>query len=81
MCGGGGAHAGVYTACVVGFKVVWLQINKHYHAVKGGAYSSEHIDQGVTFLIQLVKTMRRRRPNWSKEQQLKGRSLLAAPGR
>uniref|UniRef100_H3CFI4 Lysozyme g n=1 Tax=Tetraodon nigroviridis TaxID=99883 RepID=H3CFI4_TETNG len=49
-----------------------MQINKHYHAVKGNAYSSEHIDQGVTFLIQLIKTMRRTRPDWSKEQQLKG---------
>lgn len=49
-----------------------VQINKHYHAIKGSAYSSEHIDQGVTFLIQLIKTMRRSRPGWTKEQQLRG---------
>lgn len=49
-----------------------LQINKHYHAIKGSAYSGEHIDQGVTFLIQLIKTMRRVRPTWTQEQQLKG---------
>ncbi|XP_056883041.1 uncharacterized protein LOC130522554 isoform X1 [Takifugu flavidus] len=49
-----------------------MQINRHYHAIKGSAYSGEHIDQGVTFLIQLIKTMRRVRPAWTQEQQLKG---------
>nr|XP_046236094.1 butyrophilin subfamily 3 member A2-like isoform X2 [Scatophagus argus]XP_046236095.1 butyrophilin subfamily 3 member A2-like isoform X2 [Scatophagus argus] len=48
-----------------------MQINKHYHAVKGGAFSEEHVDQGVTYLIQLIKTMRRTKRDWSKEQQLK----------
>lgn len=60
-----------------------VQINRHYHAVKGGAFSTEHLDQGTTFLIQLIKTMRRTKPNWTKEQQLKGKNaflLLATCG-
>ncbi|XP_029283444.1 butyrophilin-like protein 3 isoform X2 [Cottoperca gobio] len=48
-----------------------MQINKHYHAVKGNAYSREHVDQGVTFFIQLCKTMKRTKPRWNREQQLK----------
>ncbi|KAF0028896.1 hypothetical protein F2P81_018001 [Scophthalmus maximus] len=47
-------------------------INKHYHAVKVNQHSRDHVDQGVTFLIQLLKTMRRKKPNWTPEQQLKG---------
>ncbi|XP_070849117.1 selection and upkeep of intraepithelial T-cells protein 1-like isoform X1 [Chaetodon trifascialis] len=49
-----------------------MQINRHYHAVKGNPFSEEHLDQGVTFLIQLIKTMTRMKRDWSKEQQLKG---------
>lgn len=51
-----------------------VQINRHYHAVKGGAFSTEHLDQGTTFLIQLIKTMKRTNPDWTKEQQLKGKN-------
>lgn len=49
-----------------------MQINKAYHAVKGGAFSEEHLDQGTTFLVQLIKTMKRTQPQWTNEQQLKG---------
>ncbi|XP_037614891.1 uncharacterized protein LOC119481763 isoform X3 [Sebastes umbrosus] len=49
-----------------------MQINKNYHAVKGTAFSKEHVDEGVTIFIQQVKTMRRDKKNWNKEQQLKG---------
>ncbi|XP_038586433.1 uncharacterized protein LOC119911594 isoform X2 [Micropterus salmoides] len=49
-----------------------MQISKHYHAVKGNPFSREHLDQGVTFFIQLIKTMKRTKQDWSKEQQLKG---------
>ncbi|XP_062301206.1 lysozyme g-like [Scomber scombrus] len=49
-----------------------MQINRHYHAVKGEPCSKDHVDQGVTFLIQLIKTMLRTKPLWSPEQQLKG---------
>ncbi|XP_044039970.1 uncharacterized protein LOC122870153 isoform X8 [Siniperca chuatsi] len=49
-----------------------MQISKYYHAIKGDPFSKDHVDQGVTFLIQLVKTMRRTKRDWTKEQQLKG---------
>ncbi|XP_049424243.1 selection and upkeep of intraepithelial T-cells protein 1-like [Epinephelus fuscoguttatus] len=49
-----------------------MQINKHYHAVKGHPFSVDHVDQGVTYFIQLIKTMERTKPDWTKEQQLKG---------
>ncbi|XP_034413323.1 uncharacterized protein LOC117747919 isoform X2 [Cyclopterus lumpus] len=49
-----------------------MQINKRYHAVKGGPFSEEHVDQGVTFLIQLIKTMKRTKPGWTTGDQLKG---------
>lgn len=58
-----------------GGSVVLLQINKNYHAVKGSPYSEEHVDEGVTFLIQLIKTMRRAKPKWSKLQHLKGKNV------
>uniref|UniRef100_A0A7N8YF95 Uncharacterized protein n=1 Tax=Mastacembelus armatus TaxID=205130 RepID=A0A7N8YF95_9TELE len=48
------------------------KINKNYHAVKGNPYSEEHMDQGVTFLIQLFKSMTRNKLDWNKEQRLKG---------
>ncbi|XP_053199221.1 uncharacterized protein LOC128383656 [Scomber japonicus] len=49
-----------------------MQINRYYHAVKGEPCSKDHVDQGVTFLIQLIKTMVRTKPDWSPEQRLKG---------
>ncbi|KAF7644526.1 hypothetical protein LDENG_00220670 [Lucifuga dentata] len=49
-----------------------MQINKNYHAVKGAPFSWEHVDQGVTFLIQAYKSMSRNKPDWTKEQQLAG---------
>lgn len=52
------------------------QINKCYHAVKGNPFSREHLDQGVTFLIQLIKTMERTKPDWNKEQRLKGKDVV-----
>lgn len=41
--------------------------------MKGTAFSKEHVDEGVTIFIQQVKTMRRDKKNWNKEQQLKGK--------
>lgn len=48
-----------------------MQIHKHYHPVKGGPYSIDHIDEGTTVLIQAIKAIRRRKPEWTLEQQLK----------
>uniref|UniRef100_A0A3B3UHI6 Lysozyme g n=1 Tax=Poecilia latipinna TaxID=48699 RepID=A0A3B3UHI6_9TELE len=36
------------------------------------AFSREHIDQGSTCLIHLIKDMKNRKPDWSEEMQLKG---------
>ncbi|XP_040887608.1 uncharacterized protein LOC121177363 [Toxotes jaculatrix] len=49
-----------------------MQINKRYHPVTGGPYSGEHVEQGVDFLIQLIRIMKRKNPKWTSEQQLKG---------
>ncbi|XP_034020354.1 butyrophilin subfamily 1 member A1-like isoform X2 [Thalassophryne amazonica] len=49
-----------------------MQINKLYHPVKGGPFGRDHIDQGVTFLIQFMKKMKVKRPQWNAEEQLKG---------
>lgn len=50
-----------------------LQINRNYHVLKGGPYSRDHLEQGVTFLVQMIKSVRMREENraWSAEQQLK----------
>lgn len=62
---------------VIGEHVSSVQINKAYHAVTGEAYSEEHVQQGVVFLIQLIKTMERMKQDWTKEQQLKGKDTSA----
>ncbi|XP_014906649.1 lysozyme g-like [Poecilia latipinna] len=49
-----------------------MQIHKDYHELKGTAFSREHIDQGSTCLIHLIKDMKNRKPDWSEEMQLKG---------
>ncbi|XP_076019362.1 uncharacterized protein LOC143010738 isoform X2 [Genypterus blacodes] len=49
-----------------------MQVNKNYHAVKGGAYSEEHVDHGVLILIQAFKTMQRLKTHWTKEKHLTG---------
>lgn len=67
-------HTMLLIVCVYFFSVP-VQINKAYHAVKGGAFSEEHLDQGTTFLVQLIKTMQRTHPQWTKEQQLKGKTV------
>ncbi|XP_071400436.1 lysozyme g-like [Centroberyx affinis] len=60
-----------------------MQVNKAYHAVKGDPFTEEHVDEGTTVLIQAIKTMCRMKPQWSKEQQLKGglAAYIAGPER
>uniref|UniRef100_UPI0037E99E92 uncharacterized protein isoform X2 n=1 Tax=Semicossyphus pulcher TaxID=241346 RepID=UPI0037E99E92 len=48
-----------------------MQINKIYHPVTGGAFSREHVDQGVAYLCLLTEKMEKKK-GWSKEQHLKG---------
>ncbi|XP_059210847.1 uncharacterized protein LOC131989594 isoform X2 [Centropristis striata] len=49
-----------------------MQINRRYHPLKGAPCSREHVDQGATFLIQMMKVMKRTKPDWDQEQKLKG---------
>ncbi|XP_042259224.1 lysozyme g-like [Thunnus maccoyii] len=49
-----------------------MQLNKDYHAVKDDPFGKDHLEQGVRVVVGLIKTMRMRKRNWSKEQQLKG---------
>uniref|UniRef100_H2LA38 Lysozyme g n=2 Tax=Oryzias latipes TaxID=8090 RepID=H2LA38_ORYLA len=49
-----------------------MQINRKFHAVKGEPFSEDHIDEGSTYLIHLIKTVTNWRPDWSREQHLKG---------
>ncbi|XP_008434380.1 lysozyme g-like isoform X2 [Poecilia reticulata] len=49
-----------------------MQIHKDHHELKGTAFSREHIEQGSTCLIHLIKDMKNRKPDWSEEMQLKG---------
>ncbi|XP_024144407.1 uncharacterized protein LOC112156385 isoform X2 [Oryzias melastigma] len=49
-----------------------MQINRNFHAVKGEPFSEDHIDEGATYLIHLIKTVSSWRPAWSREQHLKG---------
>ncbi|RVE60879.1 hypothetical protein OJAV_G00185400 [Oryzias javanicus] len=49
-----------------------MQINRNFHAVKGEPFSEDHIDEGATHLIHLIKTVSSWKPAWSREQHLKG---------
>lgn len=40
--------------------------------MKGEPFSEDHIDEGSTYLIHLIKTVTNWRPDWSREQHLKG---------
>ncbi|KAM4536953.1 uncharacterized protein PAE49_021368 isoform 2-T2 [Odontesthes bonariensis] len=55
-----------------------MQINKTFHAVTGGPFSLEHIDDGTKYLIHLMKNVRQAEEfsSWNSEQKLIG-SLVA----
>uniref|UniRef100_A0A672FSC1 Lysozyme g n=1 Tax=Salarias fasciatus TaxID=181472 RepID=A0A672FSC1_SALFA len=42
------------------------------HTPRGGWDSEEHISQAADILVDSVKTIERKFPHWSKEEQLKG---------
>ncbi|XP_067379246.1 butyrophilin subfamily 2 member A2-like isoform X2 [Channa argus] len=48
-----------------------MQINKNYHTLVGGPYDEDHLKHGASILVNCIETMKKR-PNWTKEQQLKG---------
>ncbi|XP_041635056.1 uncharacterized protein LOC121504399 isoform X2 [Cheilinus undulatus] len=49
-----------------------MQINRHYHPIKGGPFSREHVDQGVALLCALIHIMKRENQDWTREQHIKG---------
>uniref|UniRef100_A0A3P9PKF0 Lysozyme g n=1 Tax=Poecilia reticulata TaxID=8081 RepID=A0A3P9PKF0_POERE len=61
------------------FGLMQVCIHKDHHELKGTAFSREHIEQGSTCLIHLIKDMKNRKPDWSEEMQLKGEELTRVP--
>lgn len=52
-----------------------LQVDKRHHKIVGAWNSEEHLRQGTGILVNFIKTIQRKFPGWSKEQQLKGLML------
>ncbi|KAK3535417.1 hypothetical protein QTP70_016791 [Hemibagrus guttatus] len=49
-----------------------MQVDKRYHKLRGARNSEEHLTQGTGILIDSIKQIQKKFPNWSKEQQFKG---------
>ncbi|XP_036424753.1 lysozyme g-like [Colossoma macropomum] len=49
-----------------------MQVDKRYHTPRGAWNSEEHITQGTEILIDSIKAIQRKFPNWPKEHQFKG---------
>ncbi|KAM9818275.1 lysozyme g-like [Syngnathus typhle] len=49
-----------------------MQVDKRYHSPRGGWNSEEHLCQGRDILIGVIGDIRRKFPNWTAEQHLKG---------
>ncbi|KFP32923.1 Lysozyme g, partial [Colius striatus] len=49
-----------------------MQVDKNYHKPQGQWNSETHLTQGTNILISMIKTIQRKFPNWTKDQQLKG---------
>ncbi|XP_058252305.1 lysozyme g-like [Hemibagrus wyckioides] len=49
-----------------------MQVDKRYHKLRGAWNSEEHLRQGTGILIDSIKQIQKKFPNWSKEQQFKG---------
>ncbi|NXV80940.1 LYG protein, partial [Atlantisia rogersi] len=50
-----------------------MQVDRRYHTPVGAWNSEAHVTQGTNILITLIKAMQKKFPNWTKEQQLKGK--------
>uniref|UniRef100_A0A8D0GXF7 Lysozyme g n=1 Tax=Sphenodon punctatus TaxID=8508 RepID=A0A8D0GXF7_SPHPU len=59
-----------------------MQVDKRYHKLEGAWNSEQHITQGTRILIDMIKAIQRKFPQWTKEQQLKGgiSAYNAGPG-
>ncbi|XP_030650181.1 lysozyme g-like 1 [Chanos chanos] len=49
-----------------------MQVDKRYHKLRGAWDSEEHVTQGTEILIDSIKAIQRKFPNWPKEHQFKG---------
>ncbi|KAK2838996.1 hypothetical protein Q7C36_013810 [Tachysurus vachellii] len=49
-----------------------MQVDKRYHKLRGAWNSEEHIRQGTEILIDSIRQIQKKFPNWPKEHQFKG---------
>ncbi|TSV81472.1 Lysozyme g [Bagarius yarrelli] len=49
-----------------------MQVDKRYHKLRGAWNSEEHVTQGTGILIDAIRAIQRKFPNWPKEHQFKG---------
>nr|AIZ00423.1 lysozyme [Anguilla japonica] len=49
-----------------------MQIDKRYHTPRGAWDSEEHVTQGTQILIDFIKKIQSKFPDWPKEHQFKG---------
>ncbi|NXT87231.1 LYG protein, partial [Anhinga rufa] len=49
-----------------------MQVDKNSHKPVGEWNSETHLNQGTNILIEMIKTIQKRFPRWTKDQQLKG---------
>ncbi|NXW55981.1 LYG protein, partial [Eurystomus gularis] len=49
-----------------------MQVDKNSHKPMGQWNSETHVIQGTNILISMIKTIQRKFPQWTKDQQLKG---------
>ncbi|XP_053313455.1 lysozyme g-like [Spea bombifrons] len=60
-----------------------MQVDKRFHKPIGAWNSEEHISQGTDILIGMFNSIKKKFPNWTTNQQLKGAiaAYNAGPGR
>ncbi|XP_069732439.1 lysozyme g-like [Phaenicophaeus curvirostris] len=49
-----------------------MQVDRRSHTPVGQWDSEAHLNQGTTILIEMIKSIQKKFPNWSKDKQLKG---------
>lgn len=49
-----------------------MQVDKRWHTPVGAWDSKEHISQATGILVDMINTIQKTFPNWTREQQLKG---------
>uniref|UniRef100_A0A4W5RWC1 Lysozyme g n=2 Tax=Hucho hucho TaxID=62062 RepID=A0A4W5RWC1_9TELE len=49
-----------------------MQVDKNWHKPQGKWDSEEHLSQATGILVDIIESVRRKFPSWTKEQQLRG---------